>query len=127
MLNSRINKKNKLIEILFKFLQIVVMIFIAFVTTADATENDYILEKSQIINLNNYSESFCSAKADHFFEGLDNEKTLKFSYFKYIGSNNKELFDNETCQLLIKTIKTKCDISTIEEKELYEFFIKGNK
>ena len=42
-------------------------------------ENESILDKSQIIIANKYAERFCSAKADHFFEGLDNEKTLKYS------------------------------------------------
>ena len=26
-----------------------------------------------------YVKNFCRPKADHFFEGLDNEKTLKYS------------------------------------------------
>ena len=55
----------------------------------NSSGNDTISNSSQIKINNNYAEKFCSAKADNFFKGLDNEKTLKYSYFRYIGFQNK--------------------------------------
>ena len=69
-----------------------------------------------------FSEKFCSAKSDHFFEGLDNEKTLKYSYFKYIGIQGKEIFLKDMYEPLINQINEKCLISKEEERELKEFF-----
>ena len=54
-------------------------------------ENESILDTSQILIANKYVVRFCSAKADHYFEGLDNEKTLKYSPFKYTFLQSKEM------------------------------------
>ena len=70
-------------------------IFIALSSKVSSYENESILDKSQIIIANKYAERFCSAKADHFFEGLDNEKTLKYSYFQYIGLLSKEMYSKD--------------------------------
>ena len=119
-----IKANNILINIMLKLLQLVLIVFVTLAINVSASENQTIIEKSQITNLNNYAESFCTAKANNFFEGLDNEKTLKFSYFKYIGSENIKLFNNETYKVLVEKIKNNCDISNKEEKELFEFFLK---
>ena len=91
-----------------------------------ASEDEFILDKSQIIIIKKYAETFCNAKADNFFEGLDNEKTLKYSYFKYVGLKNSELFSSNMYPILINQIKDKCIITTEEESELNEFIQKGN-
>tara|TARA_Y100001968_G_scaffold97977_1_gene87933 strand:+ start:1444 stop:1791 length:348 start_codon:yes stop_codon:yes gene_type:complete len=90
-------------------------------------ENESIIDKSQILITNKYAERFCSAKDDHYFEGLENEKTLKYSYFKYIGLQNKEIYSKEIYRNLINQIKQKCFISKKEEKEINEFLIEANK
>ena len=46
-------------------------IFIALSSQVHGFQNESILDKSQIIIANKYAERFYSAKADHFFEGLD--------------------------------------------------------
>ena len=99
-------------------------IFIAFLSKVNGYENEFILEKSQLIITNKYAERFCSAKADHFFEGLDNEKTLKYSYFQYIGLLSKEMYSKDMYKPLINEIKEKCLISNDEERELNELFTK---
>ena len=78
-------------------------------------QNESILDKSQIIIANKYAERFCSAKADHFFEGLDNEKTLKYSYFQYIGLISDEIVLKDMYKPLINQIREKCLISNDEE------------
>ena len=99
-------------------------IFIALSSKVSSYENESILDKSQIIIANKYAERFCSAKADHFFEGLDNEKTLKYSYFQYIGLLSKEMYSKDMYKPLINEIKEKCLISYDEERELNELFTK---
>ena len=47
---------------------------------------------SQKITSGKIAEKFCSVNADNFFEGLENEKILKYSYFRYIGIQGKETF-----------------------------------
>ena len=88
-----------------------------------ASENETIRSKSQIIIANKYAERFCNAKADNFFKGLDNEKTLKYSYFEYIGLKNEDIFTTEMHNVLIHQIKENCLITNEEEKEINEFFI----
>ena len=88
-----------------------------------ALENEDRRSESEIIIANKYAEIFCSAKADNFFEGLENEKTLKYSYFKYRGLHNEEIFSNDFYKPLIHQIKEKCDIRKEEEKEIKEFYI----
>ena len=99
-------------------------IFIALSSQVHGFQNESILDKSQIIIANKYAERFCSAKADHYFEGLDNEKTLKYSYFKYIGLQSKEISSKEMYQPLINQIRDKCIITIEEERELNELFFK---
>ena len=91
-----------------------------------AYEEESFSNRSQIIILNKYAERFCSAKADHFFDGLDNEKTLKYSYFKYIGLQSEEIIPKNMYPGLINQIKEKCIITIEEEKELNEFLLNGN-
>ena len=87
-------------------------------------EKDSLINKSQIKNANQYAERFCSAKADYFFDGLDNEKTLKYSYFRYIGFQSKEIFSKDMYKKLINQIREKCLINKEEEKELNDFFLR---
>ena len=102
-------------------------IFIALSSQVHGFENESILDKSQILIANKYAERFCSAKADHYFEGLDNEKTLKYSYFKYIGLQSKEMHSKDMYQTLINQIKENCIISKDEEREINELFLKSQK
>ena len=109
---------------LFSYALAFLFIFIALSSQVLSFENESILDKSQIIIANKYAERFCSAKADHFFEGLDNEKTLKYSYFQYIGLLSKEMYSKDMYKPLINEIKEKCLISNDEERELNELFTK---
>ena len=102
-------------------------IFIALSSQVHGFENESILDTSQILIANKYAERFCNAKADHYFDGLDNEKTLKYSYFNYIGLKSEEILSKEMYKPLINQIKEKCLISNDEERELNEFLIEANK
>ena len=99
-------------------------IFIALSSEVHGFQNESILDKSQIIIATKYAEKFCSAKADHYFEGLDNEETLKYSYFKYIGLQNKEMYSKDMYQTLINQIRAKCIITNEEEREINELMTK---
>ena len=99
-------------------------IFIALSSQVHSFENESILDTSQILIANKYADRFCSAKADHFFEGLDNEKTLKYSYFQYIGLMSDEIVLKDIYRPLINQIREKCFISNEEERELNELFTK---
>ena len=109
---------------LFSYVLAFLFIFIALSSKVNGYENESILDKSQIIIANKYAERFCSAKADHYFEGLDNEKTLKYSYFKYIGLQSEEINSKEMYKPLINQIREKCLITNDEERELNELFTK---
>ena len=100
-------------------------ILIALSSKVTGYENESTLDKSQIIIANKYAERFCSAKADHFFEGLDNENTLKYSYFKYIGLESEEMYSNDMYKALINQIRDKCFITNEEETEISEIFNKN--
>ena len=89
-----------------------------------ASENQSILDESKIIIANKYAERFCSTKVNHYFEGLENEKTLKNSYFKYIGLHNQEIYSTDMHQILINQIRDKCFITNEEEREINEFISK---
>ena len=106
---------------LFKYAIGFLLISIALSSKVNADEVEFSLNNSQIIIANKYADRFCSAKADHFFDGLDNEKTLKYSYFKYIGLESEEILLNDMYQPLINQIRQKCLITKDEEKELNEF------
>ena len=99
-------------------------IFIALSSQVNSFENESILDTSQILIANKYAERFCSAKADHYFEGLENEKTLKYTYFQYIGLMSDEIVLMDMYKPLINQIREKCLISNDEERELEEFFLK---
>ena len=58
-----------------------------------------------------------------FFEELDNEKTLKYSYYQYIGLMSDENFSKDVYKPLINQIREKCLISNEEEKEINQFFL----
>ena len=109
---------------LFSYALAFIFIFIALSSKVNGCENESTLDKSQIIIVNKYAERFCSAKADHFFEGLDNEKTLKYSYLKFIGLMNKEIFSKSMYKQLINKIKAKCLINNEEEREINELLTK---
>ena len=108
---------------IFSYALVFLFTFVATSFKVHASENEHKLNESQLIIANRYAERFCSAKADHFFEGLDNEKTLKYSYFKYIGLMSEEIFSKNMYKPLINQIKEKCLISIDEEIEINEFFI----
>ena len=103
------------------------LIFNTFSSKINALENKEKLNKSELIVADIYAERFCNAKEDNFFEGLDNEKTLKYSYFKYIGFQNKEIFSKDLYKPLIHQIKEKCNIGKEEEKEIIEFYHGNSK
>ena len=110
-------------RILYIFALAVLLIFNVPTFKVNASENKAIQNKSQIVIANKYAKRFCSAKTDHFFEGLDNEKTLKYSYFRYIGLMSEEILSNEMYKLLIHQIKEECLISNEEEREINEFLL----
>ena len=108
----------------FSFAIAFILIFIALSSKVHGFENESILDKNETLIANKYAERFCSAKADHYFEGLDNEKTLKYSYFKYIGLQSKEMYSKDMYQTLINQIRAKCIITNEEEREIKELFKK---
>ena len=111
---------------LFIFALAFLLIFNFYTYKIQALENEDSINKEELIVFNKYAERFCSAKADNFFEGLENEKTLKYSYFKYIGLQNEDEFSNDYYELLIHQIKERCTIKKGEEKEIKDFYM-GNK
>tara|TARA_B100000614_G_C14468203_1_gene461385 strand:+ start:371 stop:715 length:345 start_codon:yes stop_codon:yes gene_type:complete len=111
-------------KIFFSYFIAFLIVFIALSTKVHGFENESNLDKSQMLILKKYADRFCSAKADHYFEGLDNEKTLKYSYFKYIGLQSKEMYSKDMYQTLINQIRNKCHISKKEEGEINELFTK---
>ena len=112
-------------RILYIFALAVLLIFNVPTFKVNASENKAIQNKSQIVIANKYAKRFCSAKTDHFFEGLDNEKTLKYSYFQYIGLLSKEMYSKDMYKPLINEIREKCLITNEEEREIKEFFLKA--
>ena len=102
----------------FSYLLSVLLIISSSSSIVHASEVENFLNSSQIKITNQYAESFCNAKADHFFDGLDNEKTLKYSYFKYIGFQNKDVFSNDIYKQLINVIREKCVITDKEIREI---------
>ena len=103
------------------------LIYVALLSKVQGSEAEFSLNKSQIIIADKYADRFCSAKADHFFNGLDNEKTLKYSYFKYIGLQSKEIFTQGMNKILINQIKENCYLADKEEREIKEFFKDAKK
>ena len=107
---------------LFYFALTVIFISFLFTYKLYALESEAGLDKSQAITINKYAERFCNAKADNFFEGLDNEKALKYSYFKYIGFKNEEIYSKDYYNILINEIKEKCGIKKEEEEDIKKFY-----
>ena len=111
---------------LFSYVLVVLLIFNIPSSKVNALENASIINNSEITIANKYAKRYCSAKTDHFFEGLDNEKTLKYSYFRYIGLQSEEVLSKNMYDTLINQIRAKCAITNEEENEIYEFFFKAN-
>ena len=109
-------------KFIFKFLLLLYLIFIFFNSKVNASEIQIIKSGSLANYAEEIAEKFCSAKADNFFEGLENEKTLKYSYFKYIGIQGREKFLKDIYDPLIDEIREKCSITNEEERELNQFF-----
>ena len=98
-------------KVFFNFGLIILLITIFFCRTVNASENESIQNYSKIKIIQKYADKFCNSKEDSFFEGLENEKTLKYSYFKYIGFQDKELLSEGMYESLINKIKENCMIS----------------
>ena len=109
---------------LFSFIVLFFLIFISFYSKVNSTEMKSNTDNSKIIIANKFAEQYCSAKSDNFFKGLDNEKTLKYSYFKFIISQSKEILTKDKKNLLINQTSKKCNITDEEEKDLNEFILK---
>ena len=103
---------------------ILLLIILFFCGTVKASENDSNQNYSKVKIITKYTEKFCKSKEDNYFEGLENEKTLKYSYFRYIGFQDEELLTKGMYKSLINQIKENCMISNEEEIELHEFFLK---
>ena len=74
----------------FSFVMVILLVFVVLSFKVNSSDIESIQNNSQKIKFEKITENFCSAKADHFFGGLDNEKTLKYSYFNYIGLKSDE-------------------------------------
>ena len=101
----------------FRFVLVMSLIQVALSTKSSDYDIESIQNSSQKITTEKIAEKFCSAKTDNFFKGLDNEKTLKYSYFKYIGIEGKEIFSKDMYETLINQISEKCLISKKEERD----------
>ncbi len=107
----------------FSYALVFLFIFVAPSSKVNGYENESIVDKDQKIITKIYAERFCSAKKYNFFDGLDNEKTLKYSYFQYIGLMSKEIFSKDIYKPLINQIRETCLISNEEEREINQFFL----
>ena len=108
-------------KILVNYLILIFLTFHLYSPMGNTLEKKLITNKSQTI-ASKYAERYCSAKDNNFFEGLEKEKTLKYSYFRYIGFNNQEIYLMEMYKPLIYQIRKKCSITRDEEEELNAFF-----
>ena len=106
---------------IFSFALTLLFFFNVFIYDIQASDNKETESTSKIIIANKYAERVCSAKSDNFFEGLDNEQDLKYSYFRYIGLQSDEILSNGLDKLILDKIKDKCQITIKEEKEINEF------
>ena len=107
---------------LFNFLLLIFLINSTYITKVNCADDLSTMNQSLVQNAEKYAEKFCTAKDDYLFEGLKNEKDLKYSYFRYIGSQAIDIYSNDTYEILISQIKGKCKLSNEEESELLEFF-----
>ena len=110
-------------KVLINYILACLFIFNFYLCKVNALEKESLQVVNQILIANKYAEKFCNAKDDNFFEGLDNEITLKYSYFRYIGLQNEELHSKNMHKVLITQIKEKCQITKKEEGELNEFLL----
>ena len=108
---------------LFNFFLVFLFIINLYSSKVLALEKESSLNKSQLIIANKYADRYCSAKKDNFFEGLDKEKTLKYSYYKYIGLQNKEIYSRNLFETIIHKIREKCPLTNEEEREINDFFL----
>jgi len=108
---------NSLMKSLLIYALALLLIFNLSSSKVHASENESILNQSQLKVANKYAERFCSDKADHFFKGLNNEKTLKYTYYRYIGLQSKEIFSKDMYKPLIHQIREKCLIWNGEEEK----------
>ena len=108
---------------LFNFVIVLLLLISLYSSNVSALEKEPFLNKSQMIVSNEYAEKYCSAKDNYFFEGLDNERTLKYSYFRYIGLNNKKIYSKEMYKQLILQIREKCKLTKEEEREINQFLL----
>ena len=115
-------RQNNFIKNLFNFLLICFLITIVFISEVNASSNLSTKSDSQVKIAKKYAEKFCIAIDDNLFEGLKNEKDLKYSYFRYIGSQTIDIFSTDIYEILINQINEKCKIGNEEEIELLEFF-----
>jgi len=102
------------------FLTIIIFLY----PKVNAYEIESIQKNTREITAEKIAEKFCAAKSDNFFEGLDNEKTLKYTYFRYIGIRGEKGFLKDIHEPLISEIRDQCLISDEEVRELNEFFLK---
>ena len=105
----------------YNFALIICMILLSTSSKVNAYYIEPLQNNSEKIASEKIAEKFCSANSDHLFDGLENEKTLKFSYLRYIGIKGKELFSKDFYETLINQIREKCLI------ELNELLIDANK
>ena len=109
---------------LLSLLLIGFLICVALISKVNASSNFPTINDAQVKIVEKYAEKFCIAKEDSLFEGLKSEKDLKFSYFRYIGSQKIDIFSDDIYEIIINQIKDKCKIGNEEESELLEFFKK---
>ncbi len=112
-------------KILFGYAITVLLIFNMSHMEVYGLEKESIQQEKQIIIANKYGERFCVSKADHFFDGLDKEKTLRYSYFRYIGLLSRDLGSKDIYEMFINQIREKCTITEEEEDDIKEFFLKN--
>ena len=107
----------------FNYFLALFFIFHLFSSKVVAISQESILNKSQQEIAKKYAENYCSAIDGNFFEGLDNEKTLKKSYLRYMGFQNEEINSKDMYDQLVLKIRERCFISNEEEREINEFLL----
>ena len=118
-----LNHETSLIKNLLISLILALVIFFIIIEKVNALDDSSIFNKSELISINKYAEQYCIDKDNHIFEGLENEKTLKYTYYRYITFKQKELLPSDINKFIINKIKEKCYINKQEEIELYQFFL----
>ena len=108
--------KNLLISLLT-----ILLISIIFISKVSASENSPSLNTSANKISTEYVKNLCIAREENLFNGLEKEKTLKYSYLRYIGLSNIDILTKDMYKSLINQIKEQCRITNEEESELFEF------